>query len=164
MLRRDVPRAALVGAVARGGREDDHGAVPAGGERGEQGLRDVQRADDVDLEHLTPVRRVAGRDRVGAQGPARIVDQDFHRAGAVEGSGEGFHCGAVGDIEGVGSGPVPGLRKLGGEGFHPLLAPGGEDHVVAGCRETPRGGGSDSAARSGDDGDGCGGHGGSPVN
>src|SRR5690606_18594618 len=151
----DVAGAALVGGVARGGGDHDDGAVAAGVQLGEQRLGEVEGADHVGLVHPAPVVGVAGGDGVGAECAARVVDED---ADGLEGGGELVDRGAVGDVEGVGGRGVPGGVDLLGDGLDAVLAACGEDDPVAGGCQSACGGGADSAARTGDDGDagGCG--------
>ena len=152
--RRRVSARTCSACVAGRGGEDHDRAVAARGECGEQGLGDVQGADDVRLVHLAPVLGVAGGDGVGAERAARVVDQDRDLA---EGGGELVDRGTVRHVQRVGRRRVAGRVDLLGQRLDAVLAAGGEDDAVSGGRELPCGGGADAAARAGDDRDAGGG-------
>jgi hypothetical protein len=145
----DVPAAALVGDESGGRGEHHDRAIPARDEFGQQGLRHVQRADDVDLVHRQPVRRSRVRNRIGAYGAAGVVDEDI---AAIQGLGQRVDSGTVGDVEMMGVGPAAALPDPLRERLDSISPAGREHHVVPGLGEFHRRGGPDPAACSGDNG------------
>src|SRR5258707_202798 len=97
----DVPAAALVGNESGGGGEHHDRAVPARDQLGQQSLRHVQRAYDVDLVHRQPVRWSRALNGVAAHRAAGVVDEDI---AALQGLGQRVDGSPVGDVEAMGLG------------------------------------------------------------
>jgi len=148
VLGRDVPAATLVGHEP--GRRPHHHdrARPAGHQRGQQGLGDVQGAEHVHLVHGPPVVRRPVRDLVAAHRPARVGDQHVT---PVKRGGQRVHRGPVGHVQRPGLGPAALAADLLGQRLDPVGPPGRGHHVVAGLGQPDRGGRPDPAAGPGHD-------------
>jgi D-inositol-3-phosphate glycosyltransferase len=75
-----VAAAALVDDPAGGRAHHDDVPLPAGRQRGQQGLGDLQRADHVHLEHRPPVGGIGLGDGLHPERAAGVVDQHVERA------------------------------------------------------------------------------------
>ena len=75
-LRGVVAAAPLVGHLAGDARDGDHGPLPGGDQRRQQGLGDRHGAEHVGLEHATIAVQVGVLDPVRPERPARVVDQE----------------------------------------------------------------------------------------